>query len=35
VEAGYNALMAKPISVDGLFDLIDSLKVPEVTSVKD
>lgn len=35
VEVGYNALMAKPISVDGLFDLIDSLGLPEVTSVKD
>jgi CheY-like chemotaxis protein len=31
---GYSALMAKPVDVDALFDLIHSLKVPTETSSK-
>jgi signal transduction histidine kinase len=35
LSVGYNALLAKPVSVDGLFDLIDSLRTNEVTSAKE
>jgi signal transduction histidine kinase len=31
---GYSALMAKPVDVDALFDLIHSLKIPAETSTK-
>ena len=31
---GYSALMAKPVDVDALFDLIHSLKIPAETSSK-
>jgi signal transduction histidine kinase len=35
LDVGYSALVAKPVSVDGLFELIDSLKLPQLTSAKD
>ena len=35
LAVGYAALMAKPISVDSLFELIDSLNLPEFTSAKE
>ncbi|HEX6729507.1 MAG TPA: response regulator [Pyrinomonadaceae bacterium] len=34
-DVGYSALAAKPVSVDGLFELIDSLNLPQLTSTKD
>jgi signal transduction histidine kinase len=35
LSVGYSALVAKPVSVDDLFELIDSLNLPQVTSAKD
>jgi signal transduction histidine kinase len=35
LSVGYSALVAKPVGVDCLFELIDSLKLPEMTSAND
>ena len=32
LDVGYQALMAKPVNVDDLFQLIHSLKIPATTS---